>query len=291
MGNMAKFITNGVACDWFTLTTWSEDTMLKLAPVPEGNEFKIRNYHGQSVNNPDGGSVFWGSGSQRINGGERAHHMIQATGFSAQQMMADVLELVAVADRHVKWTRADFQITVPLLPNTSFNLANIAQLFPDETGATKVGTGRECSLYPQGFGSASERYWRLYVKKDDDEKHYLRFEVMLRGKVARVTQKAVAHHLQDMAKVWVGEWLRAVEKWPNLALFREVDTALQLAQEQGKGGQFSAVVARADTNTFKWLMEVAIPSARRFVNSHDTPPDQRGEVLELLRRALWECTQ
>lgn len=288
---MPKFIIGGVACDWLTFTTWSEDTLLKLAPVPEGTEFRIRNYHGQTVSNPDGGSVFWGTGAQQINGDLRPHHMIQATGFSAQQMLADLLELVAVADRLVKHTRLDLQITVPLLPQTKFNLSNITRLFPDETGATRLGTGRECSLYPQGFGSASERYWRLYVKLDDEQRHYLRLETMLRGKVAKVTGKELRAHSVDMARAWVGEWGRAIEKWPNLQEFDEVGTAVAQAQAQAQGGQFSAVVARADTNTFGWLRDVAIPSARRFVNSHDTPLNQRGEILELLRRALWECTQ
>lgn len=286
---MPKFITNGVACDWLTIGTWNEDTMLILSPVPEGHDAKIRNYHGQSVANPDGGSVFWGTGTQFANGVHRAHHMVQATGFSAQQMLADVVELIAVADRWVKCTRADFQITVPLLPDTNFTLANIARLFPD-TNSTKMGTGREVSLYPQGFGSASERYWRLYVKLDDENAHYLRFEVMLRGMVAKGTFKAIRSHSSDMARVWLGEWERAIEKWPQLAEFAEVETAVQLAEEQAQGDSFSVIVARADTNTYKWLMEVAIPSARRFVNSHDTPLEQRGDVLELLRRALWECT-
>ena len=286
---MAKFITNGVACDWLTLGTWNEHTMLLLSPVPEGHEAKIRNYHGQSVANPDGGSVFWGTGTQFANGVQRPHHMVQATGFSAQQMLADVVELVAVADRLVKCTRIDLQITVPLRPDTNFTLANIAQLFPDAS-STKMGTGREVSLYPQGFGSASERYWRLYVKLDDENAHYLRFEVMLRGMVAKQTFKAMRDHSSDMARVWLGEWERAIEKWPQLAEFGETSMAVQLAEEQAQGDCFSVVVARADTNTFGWLRDVAIPSARRFVNSHDTPLDQRGEILELLRRALWECT-
>ena len=287
---MPKFITNGVACDWLTLGTWNEDTMLLLSPVPEGHEAKIRNYHGQTVANPEGGSVFWGTGTQFANGVQRAHHMVQATGFSAQQMLADVVELVAVADRLVKCTRIDLQITVPLLPSTYFTLPNIARLFPD-ANSTKMGTGREVSLYPQGFGSASERYWRLYVKLDDENAHYLRLEVMLRGMVAKQTFKAIHNHSEDMARVWLGEWERAVEKWPQLAEFVEAATAVQLAEEQAQGDCFSVVVARADTNTFGWLRDVAIPSARRFVNSHDTPLDQRGEILELLRRALWECTQ
>lgn len=287
---MPKFITNGVACDWLTIGTWNEDTMLLLSPVPEGHDAKIRNYHGQSVVNPDGGSVFWGTGTQFANGVQRAHHMVQATGFSAQQMLADVVELVAVADRLVKCTRMDLQITVPLLPNTLFDLPNIARLFPD-ANSTKMGTGREVSLYPQGFGSASERYWRLYVKLDDQNAHYLRFEVMLRGMVSKQTFKAIRNHSEDMARVWLGEWERAIEKWPQLAEFGETSTAVQLAEEQAQGDCFSVVVARADTNTFGWLRDVAIPSARRFVNSHDTPLDQRGEILELLRRALWECTQ
>ena len=287
---MPKFITNGVACDWLTLGTWNEDTMLLLSPVPEGHEAKIRNYRGQSVANPDGGSVFWGTGTQFANGVQRPHHMVQATGFSAQQMLADVVELVAVADRLVKCTRIDLQITVPLLSPTRFTLPDIARLFPD-ANSTKMGTGREVSLYPQGFGSASERYWRLYVKLDDENAHYLRFEVMLRGMVSKQTFKAIRSHSEDMARVWLGEWQRAIEKWPQLAEFAEVKTAVQLAEEQARGDCFSVVVARADTNTYKWLTEVAIPSARRFINSHDTPLEQRGDVLELLRRALWECTQ
>ena len=289
---MAQFITNACACDWVTLGTWSENTMRLLAPASEGTAAKIRNYSGESTSGGNaGGSVFWGTGAQFVNGELKPHHMVQATGFLAQQMLVDVAELVAVADRWMKCTRIDVQITVPLLSQTKFTLAHLSAAFPPESGATIMGTGREVSLYPQGFGSASERYWRIYVKVDDDNTHYLRFEVMIRGKVSKETFKAVQKPAVDLARVWVGEQSRMLEKWPQLAEIEELGVALLLAQNQAQGGDYSAVVARSETNTYKWLMEVAIPSARRFVNSHDTPLDQRGDVLELLRRALWECTQ
>lgn len=287
---MPQFIVDGVACDWVGVGTWNENTMRLLAPAASGAPAKVRNYTGESVHSETmGGSVFWGTGVQFVRGEQRPHHFMQATGGLAQRFLLDAMELVTTADRLLKCTRIDLQVTVPLDKKTKFNGAQLWQWFPEKGQVN--GEGKLVSLYPQGFGSATDRYWRIYVKVDDSERHWLRFEVMLRGKVAKQTFKGIQNTLIDIAAVWIGEQERLIEKWPILGEIDELGTAVTVAIAQSQGANWSAVVERTERNTYKWLLETAIPSARRFINSHDTPLAQREDVLAHLKRAVGECFQ
>lgn len=280
---MAQFVTDTCTLDWLTLTMYTAESALEFALNEPGRLMKIRNYEGRTWGDENkSGSLFVGHGQQKMGGIVKPHHMVRGSAECSIDILTKALHLSAVG-RRIKCTRIDLQITVPLQSGTVFNGSWLWKHFPKPS--TIVGTGELVSLYPQGFGASSDRYWRIYVKEADSGL-FLRFEVMLRAQLAQMAyDKLQKGSSENMALIWLSEHDRMVKKWPALLDVWELEESCAIALRQANGGDVPGMkVSKKETDTYNWLMTVAIPSMRRFINDHGTDDIQRMDVLKELEK-------
>lgn len=293
---MGHFYVNCVTVDWATATTKSVNWFAQVLPANNGKgngeAFKIRNYWGnvwEAVGDDVSGSVFGGEGVQQ---GKR-HYLIQGTGGQASALFR---HLCLVAHTRGKGaynlTRIDLQCATELEKETTFTGEWLFKNFPSPS--TINGSGKEVSLYPQGFGSASHRYWRIYVKKDENTGiHYLRFEIMLRSAVSNGAWELIGNgdlsigkHDRDVAAVYIHELKRLGERWPKLAELAEYRATMATAEKQSESGFIRVKVGRKSTDTYDWLVKVVGPCMEKFLNSHDTTDIQRKDIKRMIRNLL-----
>lgn len=277
---MTDLFTEIGLADWLNLTSFSESDFEhfdvyfnEVAALfePEQRNQSIRGYKGRILLPLDGGSVFLGAAVQ--NG--KPHFLLSIAGY-----LADAALLYDFGS--AKCSRIDLQLTFPKPENYS------ARLLKDELKESVAEAGnqevRKVSLVENDgddtiyIGSRkSERFTRLYVKELDDGK-YLRYEIELKGRIARSAYNKVLADPTSKAAILRFEW----EKHKGITNHAWNELGRNLAESEAMEVNPGRPVSTNETR-LRWYLNQVFPALDRDLNDHDIGPLLADYLKNLLK--------
>lgn len=273
------FTINSAQCDWYTLTSFSPRVGEYIQATNSGlatwSECKVRGYEGVKRDYGEGnGNLFILTGEQK----NKPHYMVQGTGRGAQVTIDNAI--IAMKEHVAKLTRLDIQFTVKQPKGTKWRGSWLWKHFPQT--ATVVGSGGDVTLYPSGFGCTSDTTWRIYIKRDNREVKYLRFEVMLRGKHA-VAAGNMLKNGATFPEIYKPLFMRLLAIHECLGKMPEAKKVVKLMTQEAR----PLVIQSAERDTAAWIKKVAIPATWRYINCHDSPQEEVEDIYIMLENLLW----
>lgn len=258
---MTSFLTDAIAYDWLTIVGDNVDFYRHWQSAQKGHELPIRdgqrwlNRFDGTVVETERGSLFVGSMSQPVG------HLFAAiiTGSLADSYGRDG-KLPDTLDMHGAWlTRVDLQLTLPHkdLPLISLFLrlekaGKKPEIMGDEENGRSIYVGsqkseRRCNIY-QKFSEPGEN------KKRET---FLRVEFRFKGQQARSYGISLRSGTITPEASFLGALRQLGDKYLT-AMYDRPGIDSQLPR-----------VAKAETNTDKWLAETVYPVVLRRLHSHD----------------------
>jgi len=279
---MSDILLSAPHLDWLTFTTFDPVTRDKLTALLEpgqGKPGKRMQYEGTSYQN-NAGNLFCGQAKQW----GKDHWLFQISGLRSQASWA---RYKPSADKlKVKVTRIDIAVTVDLAQQTWSQSALFARL--RRFSGTRSISYIESKSGPGGrklatiyFGQrTSDRMIRVYEKVLPDDAIGLRFEVEYKaGRAAEVDRMLCGG-------TPMGDFLRA-------ELDRLDDPLLAALYYECVGNDpANAIVVKQETKTYRWLMDMVLPTLSRFLHEHGNEGHQlRDAYLRVLLKNWLDVTK
>lgn len=268
--------------DWITLTSFHEGFpsywMTKVwtyeQVIGQQTDQRRLNYYGDAADTGTG-TIYIGTGLQK----ERTHYMMQIGGESANDNMHEVYH--SIDAYQAKVTTIDLQITVPK-PQKWSQFDFLARMHDNgrivgwhESRDKKAGEME--SVYMGSWDSL--RFSKVYVKLTAGNEKLLRYEVRYKRDMA---QEVI--NLMKSGRATLSQLLKS-------ELMRSGDMDLRNLFE----GCLSGIVpigvkvkqTSSRTKQREWLLNVALPALKKYVNSKDSSPMVIRQFLDVLEYGSW----
>ena len=223
------------------------------------SESKVMQYEGIKSKH-----AFLGLARQSNKSGQvKKHYLFQASGEYANEVYKQCL----IAPFPTKCTRLDVQLTIPKFDDYwARPIIDAMRLAAWPHAPRKVdGTDKEDGLDTIYIGSReSLRFIRIYVKPDDDDSHYIRFEPEFKGDLSN----AIWMKMRPDESFAAGLIREEVDRLPSVSGCY-FDDLRQLLEEFEAIGLHLPKRVKDDGRTIKWLRDSVTPAVERMAYSHD----------------------
>lgn len=288
-------IVNECAVDWLTVTGWdkafvrpfSEDVVRALGcGGHKSKPGKVMQYEGNVWVTAN---LFMGTALQ--NG--LPHMMVRVSGEMAHEAMsACSTNVLAFVAGELKATRVDVQLTVKSVAQDAHVLTTLYRSCAEAMRSKAKGCnpyGANITLYESDGGMCtlyvgnreSERFVRVYQKRDADGVFYTRVEVEQKGKVAQSFMESCLQDDRGIQPTMAGVIQRAVDLFNDITLLATHRRhLLSLIVGSAPAGERRVTDENA---TLDWLKKSVHPAVQKLANSPDYANEAYEAVLAMLR--------